>query len=398
MQAESQRTVGLDLHPTKFTAALLSGTHPNNAKLLNLWDQVPTARLAAWATQHLRAGDRVVLEACANTFDAADRLGAAVKGVEIHIYESRALAHQSEESYCSNDKTSAVKIARVHLSGTLGQHRVWVPPVMTRQRRSVLARQQQHVTNATRARNQIRALLAEHHLRVPKGVPMTKPAGQRQLLALAAGLGELPVLLLTQLLSQLQQAETHRKELAALMAREVLNDPRGRELLRLFGVRHIIAYAVLAIIGDASRFVTPQKLVGYLGLAPQHVKSGSSVDYTKHKRKGRQDLRRLLIEAAQTLLRCKNSPLHQWGWKVFVRRGNRNLATVAVARKLAVQIWHLLRGHYTTLTEVPERLRTKLGQLATICGLTAKSQPLTKADFVNQQIIYYLKNSPCKNT
>ena len=63
-----------------------------------------------------------------------------------------------------------------------------------------------------------------------------------------------------------------------------------------------------------------------------------------------------------------SNPLQKWGLAVAARRG-RNKAAVAVARKLCVAIWHVLRGHVIGALEPSPRLQTKLGKLATELGL-----------------------------
>ena len=106
------------------------------------------------------------------------------------------------------------------------------------------------------------------------------------------------------------------------------------------GVRHIVAFGLMAIIGNC--FLT-QKLVGYIGLSPSKVQSGNNV---KGREKGtgntgRGDVRALLVQSAQNALNYRESALHKWGWKLALKK-HRNLAVAAVARKL-VAIWYLLR-------------------------------------------------------
>ena len=62
------------------------------------------------------------------------------------------------------------------------------------------------------------------------------------------------------------------------MAREVLEDPELLPLVRLMGVRHIVAYGIGAVIGDIHRFANPKKLVAYLGLAPNRDRSGLTIN------------------------------------------------------------------------------------------------------------------------
>jgi hypothetical protein len=61
-------------------------------------------------------------------------------------------------------------------------------------------------------------------------------------------------------------------------------------------------------------------------------------------------------------------PLAQWGKKLLARKGSVNLAAGAVARKLAVAVWHLLMGRWTPLEEIDERLALKVGKIITSVG------------------------------
>ena len=78
-------------------------------------------------------------------------------------------------------------------------------------------------------------------------------------------------------------------------------------------------------------------------------------------------MRALLIQSAQNALTQRGSPLHKWGWKLLVKK-NRNMAAAAVARKLTVSVWNLLKGHFTPLIELNEHLHTKLLKIATVLG------------------------------
>ena len=84
---------------------------------------------------------------------------------------------------------------------------------------------------------------------------------------------------------------------------------------------------------------------------------------------GRKDLRCLLIEAAQAILRCSKTPLAQWGKKLLARKGQINLVVAAIARKLAVAVWYLMMGRWTPVEEIDLRLKLKvtkiIGQVGT---------------------------------
>jgi hypothetical protein len=104
------RVVGLDLHPDVFSAAVLSGRDAATAPVVQNWDRLRTNELAPWAKQ-LAPGDVVVLEATGNTFDAVERLHAC--GLKTVVLETQC-AGQIRTAYCTNDRTDAVKLARIY--------------------------------------------------------------------------------------------------------------------------------------------------------------------------------------------------------------------------------------------------------------------------------------------
>jgi len=381
------RSIGLDLHPDVFSAAALAGCDAATAQVEQSWERRPTAELETWA-RGLRPGDVVVLEAGGNTFTGCERLQAA--GVKVVVLESQR-AGQIRTSYCANDRLDAVKLARIYLSGLA--RTVWRPDAQTRERREVLHCYRTAVVTATRTRNRLKSFLSDHHVRLKKGTRLTLQTGAQTVHASAAWTAR-QKLLLEEMLGELQTAEARRHRLVALMAQEVAGDRQLLQLMRLLGVRHIIAYAIAAVVGTIERFANAKKLVAYLGLTPSVETSGDTirgrgqlVSY------GRGDLRALLIQSAQNALQQKNSPLHAWGWKLYLRKSSKNVAVAAVARKLTVSIWYLLRGLFAPLQSLDLTLAVKLQKLATAIGLPTLRQLgySTKAAFLEEKTAWLLK-------
>lgn len=356
------RVIGLDLHPEVFSAAALSGREAATAQVVQNWDRWATQDLERWA-RALAAGDVVVIEATGNAFEAAQRLRAC--GVGAVVLETQR-AGQIRSSYCTNDRTDAVKLGRIYLSGLAKI--VWQPDERTRERREVLHRYLRAVCDATRARNRLKGFLSGRALRLPKGARLTQQSGRERVLALAPW-SACQQVLLQQMLVELAGADQRRRELSALMAREVAADPALLRLLRLLGVRHIIAFAIGAVVGDIARFANPKKLVAYLGLTPRVETSGEGTRGPQALPKfGRGDLRALLIQAAHVALRRVDHPLHAWAWKLCLRKSHKNVAVAAVARKLTVSVWYCLRGLMPALAAVETPLEQKIGRIATVLG------------------------------
>ena len=171
----------------------------------------------------------------------------------------------------------------------------------------------------------------------------------------------------------MRQAEEQRKSLRSFIAQQVLQDPVLLSLVRLCGIRDLIAFALGALVGDINRFANPKKLVAYIGLNPAFDDSGEGKWSGGIAGHGRKDLRSLLIEAAHAILRSTH-PLAKWGKKLLARKGSVNLVAGAVARKLAVAIWYLLMGRWTPLEEVDDKLSAKVGKIITAVGTTGLKQ------------------------
>jgi transposase len=356
------RVVGLDLHPEVFSASALSGRDAATAQVEQSWSG-RTAELERWARQ-LRPSDVVVVEASGNTFVAVERL--RTMGVAAVVLETQR-AGQIRTSYCANDRLDAVKLARIYLSG-LAQT-VWQPDARTRERRELLHGYRKAVTTATRTRNRLKSFLSDHHVRLRKGVRLAQNSGAGVVQA-SARWTPLQRLLLAEMLAELHAAHERRRRLSSAMAQEVAADRSLLRLMRLLGVRYIVAFAIGAVVGDISRFANPKKLVAYIGLSPSVEDSGETIRGRGGLVSfGRRDLRTLLVQSAQNALCQKASPLHAWGWKLCLRKSNKKIAVAAIARKLTVSIWYLLRGLFTPLQHIDTSLEVKLVKLATAIGV-----------------------------
>ena len=143
----------------------------------------------------------------------------------------------------------------------------------------------------------------------------------------------------------------------------MLAEPELLSLVRLCGVREVVAFALGAFIGDIQRFAHPKKLVKYVGLNPAFDDSGDSEWHGGIGGHGHKLLRTLLIEGAQAILRCGQTPLARWGKKLLAAKGSVNLAVAAIARKLTVAVWYLMMGRWTPLEEIDARLVIKVGKM-----------------------------------
>ena len=198
------------------------------------------------------------------------------------------------------------------------------------------------VASRTGTINQIRAFLLERGITLRQG---------RQALAKA-----LPELLATDELSPMIRALLYRlrqhwqaldEEIAAL-DRQVLAiaqaDARARRLMTIPGIGPLIATGLVAAIDSAQAFGRARDLACWLGLVPRQHGTGGKVQLLGISKRGNGYLRRLLVHAARALkrgARTRDDRLGAW-LRRLEARAHPNVATVALAAKLARWAWAVL--------------------------------------------------------
>ena len=147
----------------------------------------------------------------------------------------------------------------------------------------------------------------------------------------------------------------------------MLASPEIRRLLTLPGVNVVTAARCMAAIGDIRRFQPPRQLVGYLGLDPRVRQSGAAPAATAGSASRAPALtRHVLVEAAWSR-RAPAGPLRAFYERIRARRGHQ-VATVAVARKLACLFWCLLSRGEDYAYGRPSLTREKIRQLELRAG------------------------------
>ncbi len=362
------KIIGLDCHPDTFTAAVFVGQTPHDARKIGSRENLSLEALLKWAAAELTPQDIILMEAGSNSFELCKRLGNL--GLKACVLESCHVGKHAK-TYADNDKMAAARIALVYLAGNAPC--VWVPDEQSRERRELLHAYRKAVGDHTAATNSIKAYLNGRGLRLGKHGLDEKTTSQWILDQ--ADWSVLQKNILTEHLANITESKERRKRLYRLIAAEMAADPKMMRCMKVLGVGIVSAFALLAVIGDIGRFHSPEKLVAYIGLNPGQRQSGKGKDIRLGVgRRGRGDIRHLLIQGAHAIMRSgRNTPLGQWGWKLFARKGNRNVAVAAIARKLLVQVWHLLHGNPPLALESDTSFRIKLQKLAVALGSTLRT-------------------------
>ena len=363
------KIIGLDCHPDTFTVAVFIGQTPHEARQIDSRQDLGLEALLAWAKRECGSEDLILMEAGSNSFELSRRLGHL--GLRTCVLESAHVGKHAK-TYADNDKLAAARIARVYLAGMAPA--VWVPDAQSCERRELLHAYQKSVRDETAAVNSLKGYLNQFAVRLGRRSP--KSAATRRWILQQREWSPLQLELLADSFAQLDNRHGRRRHFLRLISTEVCRTPLMLRLMKVLGISTINAFALVAIIGDVRRFATAAKLVAYAGLNPGQRQSGQGKNIKLGLgRRGRGDLRSLLIQGAHAVLRTgTKTALGQWGWKLFARKGQRNIAVAAIARKMLVQVWHLLCGHPPVALEADKSLATKLQKLLVALGKEARIQ------------------------
>jgi transposase len=128
------------------------------------------------------------------------------------------------------------------------------------------------------------------------------------------------------------------------LAQRLHNEEAARRLIRIPGIGVLTATALVAAVGNAQTFSCGRDLAAWLGLVPRQATTGGKPRLLRISKRGNGYLRMLPIHGARTALpglANKDTPLGRWV-KALLARAHRNVATVALANKLARIAWAVL--------------------------------------------------------
>jgi transposase len=273
----------------------------------------------------------------------------AARVVVANPLQVKAIAH----ARIKTDKVDAHTLAQLLRAGFLPE--VAMPEPQIWELRQLVSHRRHLMKHRVALKNSIHALLARRLLHPPAPDPFTR-AGRAWLASLEVEPTER--FMLDNALGLLDATNASLQAVDAELLRRASSGEAGKLLLTIPGIDVTVAVGLMAALGDIRRFDTPGKLAAYFGLVPRVYQSAGRCYHGRITKQGNSTARHLAIEAAQVLARSR-SPLAATYHRVRRKRGH-NVAVTALARKLVVLVWHLLRKREPYRYAAPERTRAKL--------------------------------------
>ena len=250
------------------------------------------------------------------------------------------------------DRDDALKLARLARLGELPHPPVHVPSPQRRQWRRLVVHRRSVVNRRTKCRNAIRSIYNQQGLPLARGNKQWTRAGLAQLAAdakpitdcddaldLWRGRLHVELTLMSAVDAQLKTLDDKLDELAS-------HEPRVALLRTVRGVGPRLAEAVVLHVGDdPRRFKRGEHLANYAGLVPKTLQTGQTMRLGHITGRGPALLRSLLVESAWMVYRHND-----WAQAFVAKvgrgsRARRKLAIVALARRLLILLWGMLKSN-----------------------------------------------------
>jgi len=243
------------------------------------------------------------------------------------------------------DRDDALKLARLAAVGEIDG--VAVPPRAIRQWKSLIGLRKRLVSERVRGQNRIRGLLVCQGLPAPMGAKAWTALGLTGIGQFARPLADCgPDDLwrgeLTLLLERLRFLDTQTRAVEAKLDALAKSDRRVSLLETAPGVGTRTAEVVAVHLVDARRFHSADEVSAYAGLVPRQYQSGETDRRGRITRRGPKLLRAALVECAWCSLRYNRWARDTW-LRLQANGLSKKKAIVALARKLLVRLWAMLR-------------------------------------------------------
>jgi len=287
----------------------------------------------------------LVIEACSVCgwiSDLAESLS-----IKVRVANTMGEAWKWKRVKRKTDRDDALKLAKLAATDQLPV--VHIPELSVRQHRSLIKYRHALIDRRTGIKNTIRSLLDAQGLSLPGRSRGWTIASLNDLKTMSRPLAECDGANLWrgQLASELtmfEQVTALIKEADKKLDAIAATDERVTRLRTIPQVGARLAELVVTTLDDAKRFKTAKQVSAYAGLVPKQYQSGQMNRLGRITGQGPGLLRRVLVQVAWGLQRRTETRGHA----VFERlchgqRTRRKQAAVALARKILIWCWAILR-------------------------------------------------------
>jgi transposase len=302
--------------------------------------------LAAYLKRNFPGGNyHAVYEAGFSGFESCRRLNQL--GVNCLVIHPADVPTSEKEKLQKTDKSDSRKLARSLRSNEF--EAIHVPGQELEADRALVRQRFRLVKDVGRTKNRVKSLLFQFGIAIPDRFTASQTRHWSKVyINWLKGLA-IDRLSLRQVLDNyIAIGESQRKDL--LLLNKQVRDLSLTEayknnyilLLSVPGIGLMTAMTILAQIGDVARFERLDDLCNYIGLVPKMYGSGGKMQVGKMIKRGRKELKIMLIEASWEAIR--KDPALMLKFNELSKRMHKNKAIVRIARKILSRIRFVLQN------------------------------------------------------
>lgn len=329
--------VGLDYHQDSVQVCVVDeqGRTLTNRSVAN-----DAAAIERIATRHGRP-QRMAIEACCGAADLAERLSVE-RGLPVQLSHPGFVSRmkRSPDKTDLGDAQVLADLARVNYLPA-----VWLAPQTTRQLRRLVRHRCQLVRRRTEAKLRIRGLLRENRVERPMARAWTK--AWLAWLEREAPLSDSDRWIVDDHLAEVRTLAERIAAVERKIRETTADDPLMARLLRLRDVGLVTAVTLRAEVGRFDRFDSGKQLARFCGVTPRNASSGARQADAGLIRAGNPELRTVLMELGQRLMRDFSTPWAKLAAGMLKRGKPRNVVVAAVANRWVRWLHHELRRDQT---------------------------------------------------
>jgi transposase len=334
--------VGIDYHKKSWKVTILGEQYEHKT----MSQDPDPEQLAAYLKRNFPgASYHAVYEAGFSGFASCRRLNEL--GVKCMVIHPADVPTSQKEKLQKTDKADSRKLARSLRSQEFKP--VHIPEQQLEADRALLRQRFRLVKDIARIKNRVKSLLWQFNILVPD--PFTASQSRHWSGAYIRWLKEIETeqVSLRQVLDNyLSIGQSLRKELLLVnrqvraLAQSAQYSQKCNLLLSVPGIGITTAMSLLLQIGDINRFERLDEMCNYIGLVPAMYGSGDKMQTGKMIRRGRKDLKILLIEASWEAIR--KDPALMLKYNELSKKMHGNKAIVRIARKMLSRVRFVLQS------------------------------------------------------
>ena len=258
--------------------------------------------------------------------------------VDVHLVSSKKLAVISE-SHKKTDRNDSRELAKLMVDRDFNE--AYLPTDDIDEIRTLVRYRKSLGEENTIIKNKVHAILTLYGIMVQS----SDIFGSRSLTLIKSRISDLPEsskAVVLDLLERHKELKIRIEKIEGMLSASGINKKEVKLLMTIPGINIYSATGVYSEIGDIGRFPNVDKFAAYCGMVPTVSQSGEVTHYGRITKSGPSLLRFFMVLAAHTLI--KMCPEYRRKYLRIMKRRNKYVAIVAVARSLSTTIYSMLKN------------------------------------------------------